>query len=102
MGQALLEDLRLGQRTKADMALAFHKGFSDVLVDMVNQLRKQDDFTTIVLSGGVMQNAILFNALLASLEAQGFDVLTHQQLPANDAGLSFGQALIGAARVLSA
>lgn len=99
--KALLEDLRLGQRTKADMALAFHTGFSGVLVDMVNQLRKQEDFTTIVLSGGVMQNAILFNALLASLEAQGFDVLTHQQLPANDAGLSFGQALIGAARVLA-
>ncbi|MFW1676467.1 carbamoyltransferase HypF [Pontibacter sp. JAM-7] len=99
--QALINDLNLQRVSKADMALAFHKGFAKVLVEMVCQLHRQHSFTTVALSGGVMQNTILLQLLQTDLAAANFRVLCHQQLPANDAGLSFGQALIAASQQLA-
>ncbi|WP_428527467.1 hypothetical protein [Roseibium sp.] len=52
----------------------------------------------IALSGGVLQNATLADGLFEQLKAQGFDVLVPKTLPANDGGLSLGQAAIAAAR----
>jgi hydrogenase maturation protein HypF len=54
----------------------------------------------VALSGGVFQNRILFERVLAGLQAKGFKVLTHSQVPTNDGGLSLGQAAIAAARLL--
>jgi hydrogenase maturation protein HypF len=47
------------------------------------------------LSGGVFNNYLVLEGLLASLEAKGFAVLTHKLLPAGDGCLSLGQAMIG-------
>jgi hydrogenase maturation protein HypF len=59
-------------------------------------------FNTIALSGGCFQNRILFEEVAQRLEQQNFTVLTHAQVPANDGGLSLGQAAIGAARLIDA
>ena len=48
-------------------------------------------------SGGVMQNQLLLEGLYGRLSAAGFDVLTHHRVPANDGGLSLGQAVVAAA-----
>jgi hypothetical protein len=55
----------------------------------------------VALSGGVFQNRILFERVLAGLDAKGFRVLTHARVPCNDAGLALGQATIAAARLSS-
>ncbi|MCC2098568.1 MAG: carbamoyltransferase HypF [Hyphomicrobiales bacterium] len=52
----------------------------------------------VALTGGCFQNAKLTELCLAYLE--GVPVITHSQVPANDGGLSFGQALVAAARQL--
>jgi len=52
----------------------------------------------VALSGGVFQNLRLLGAAVDGLEERGFRVLTHSRVPANDAGISFGQAAIAAAR----
>ena len=49
------------------------------------------------MSGGVFQNRILLRELGRSLEDKGFDVLTQKKVPANDGGLSLGQAVAAAA-----
>jgi hydrogenase maturation protein HypF len=49
---------------------------------------------TIALSGGVFQNGRLSRLIVAGLQAEGLDVLTHHQVPANDGGISIGQAAI--------
>jgi len=97
----LFHDLASGQRCREDMALAFHHGFVRAIVDQVQSLNGQHRFSTIALSGGVMQNELLFGQLSHQLQSQGFQVLTHRRLPANDGGLAFGQALVAAAGLIS-
>ena len=43
-------------------------------------------------------NRYLLEHTLAALEAAGFTVALNKELPCNDGGISFGQAVIAAAR----
>ena len=99
MWQALLGDLILG--TPASVVSArFHKGLARVIVKMANKLAFTGEnalFDTVVLTGGVFQNALLFELVSKGLEPN-FRVLTHSQVPANDGGISLGQAIIAAVR----
>jgi hydrogenase maturation protein HypF len=52
---------------------------------------------TVVLNGGVLQNRLLLESIGALLRHRGLIVLAPSLLPANDGGLAFGQAVIGAA-----
>ncbi len=51
-----------------------------------------------VLSGGVFQNELLLTRTTAALRRAGVRVLTPVKLPANDGGISYGQAAVAAAR----
>ncbi len=73
----------------------FHRTLVDIFVNMAILAREKSRLTHIVLSGGVFQNQILFETVLSELEQRDFEVLTHQKVPANDGGISLGQALIG-------
>lgn len=103
MWQALLGDLILKTPVPV-MAARFHKGLANVIVKMIERLSTRDEerfIHTVVLSGGVFQNRILFERVVAQLEDRDFKVLTHRHVPANDGGLSLGQAVIGAARIIN-
>jgi hydrogenase maturation protein HypF len=52
-----------------------------------------------VLSGGVFQNRYLTERARGMLEARGFQVFTHRQVPANDGGIALGQGVIAGRRV---
>ena len=54
---------------------------------------------TVVLSGGVFQNALLLRLTAAALREAGLRVLVPELLPPNDGGISFGQAAVAAARL---
>lgn len=104
MWQALLGDLVLDTPVGV-MAARFHRGLANGIVRMVEKLAVQagtEDapMRTVALSGGVFQNRILFERVLAGLEARGFTVLTHSRVPCNDGGLALGQAAIAAAQLL--
>jgi hydrogenase maturation protein HypF len=94
---AVMADLRAG-RAKAEMALAFHLGLARGIYEMATALRPLYPYETLVLSGGVMQNALLSDELEALFSHEGVDVLRHRQIACNDAGLSLGQALVALAR----
>ena len=51
------------------------------------------------LSGGVMQNALLFTRLHRALAERGFEVLTHTLTPPNDGSISLGQVAVAAAQM---
>lgn len=99
MWQALLTDLQQG-RSAGAIALRFHRGLAQVLVQMVQQLQTRSPFTQVALTGGVFQNSLLHQLVQQQLQALGLTVLSHQRVPPNDGGLSLGQAAIAAARHL--
>ena len=43
-------------------------------------------------------SAILLSGLIQALHDKEFVVFTHQQVPANDGGISLGQAVVAAAK----
>jgi hydrogenase maturation protein HypF len=87
------------------MAARFHRGLANGIVRMVEKLAAHvagidAPLPAVALSGGVFQNRIVFERVLAGLREKGFHVLTHSQVPCNDGGLALGQAAIAAARLL--
>ena len=94
--RAVTEDLRRGT-TVPVLAARFHNALADVVVDVCSRLREQHGLSTVALSGGVFQNALLLTRCLDRLDAAGFAVLTHRQVPPNDGGISLGQAAVAVA-----
>jgi len=58
------------------------------------------DDARIALGGGCMMNRVLAEDLSARLRAKGFDVLHARKVPANDGGLSLGQAAVARATLM--
>lgn len=99
MLRAAAADLAAG-RDRGDMAGAFHAGLARAFCAPARALVQGDRARAVALSGGVLQNAFLLRECLAALD--GLPVLLHRQIPANDGGLAFGQALVAAAQHMAA
>ncbi|MFL9899356.1 carbamoyltransferase HypF [Paraburkholderia fungorum] len=101
MWEALLDDV-LRCTPVPVIAARFHKGLAIAIVRMVeclaDLLTGSADARSVALSGGVFQNRVLFEQVATRLGEAGFRVLTHRQVPANDGGLSLGQAVVAAAQ----
>jgi len=82
------------------IAARAHNTIVSAICDRVQVLRESCGDRPVVLSGGVFQNRILMGQTTARLAASGCTVLTPKVLPANDGGISLGQATIAAARGL--
>ncbi|WP_422342827.1 carbamoyltransferase HypF [Parasphingorhabdus sp.] len=97
MWRAMLGDMTVGTDIGV-ISARFHKGLAAVIVRMVEKLSgPTHEFQTIALSGGCFQNKVLFELVHTALKAKGYNVLSHKKVPANDGGLSLGQAVIAAA-----
>jgi hydrogenase maturation protein HypF len=106
MWKALLGDLAAGTPVSV-MSARFHRGLARAIAEMARKLASPPReggscFDTVALSGGCLQNEVLFGELVRRLEAEAFTVLSHRKVPANDGGLALGQAAVGAARLLAA
>jgi hydrogenase maturation protein HypF len=95
---AAYDDHRAG-RPAAEIAAAFHEGVAAAAISACAQAGEP---RLVVLSGGTFQNLRLLRAVRAGLESLGFRVLTHQRVPPNDGGISYGQAAIAARRTACA
>ncbi len=89
----LLGDLR-DRVEPADIAARFHHTVASAAAKTATGLCTQHAIQTVVLSGGVFQNRLLLQRASQLLREQGLTVLTPQSLPANDGGISLGQAVI--------
>lgn len=78
-----------------EISRRFHRTICDMLLDITGMAVRTTGIRQVVLSGGVFQNMLLFETLVAELHAAGYRVLTHTGVPCNDGGLSLGQAAIG-------
>jgi hydrogenase maturation protein HypF len=95
--RGVVDDLRAGQPASL-VAARFHNSLARSVVDACGRLRDRSGLGIVALSGGVFQNALLLDRVVDGLEDAGFTVLTHSALPPNDGGVSFGQAVVAAAR----
>jgi hydrogenase maturation protein HypF len=95
--RALVDSVRSGSDVAA-LARGFHEAVVAVIVEVARRTRAARGLTIVGLTGGVFQNALLTSLTRTALEAEGFDVLIHRLVPANDGGLALGQAIVAGRR----
>ena len=74
----------------------FHNSMGNGLVALTEQARKVSGISTVAISGGVFCNRYLTEYLKEELKNRNFKVLSKTKIPANDGGISLGQAAIAA------
>ncbi|MGO9862653.1 MAG: carbamoyltransferase HypF [Terriglobales bacterium] len=98
--EALLADL--GRNVPAGIiSRRFHSGLVEGFVEIATLLRNKTALQRVCLSGGTFNNVYLSQRLETRLSEIGFDVFTQKEVPCGDGGLSLGQAVVAAAKVLA-
>lgn len=92
----LVQGILADQASGAALGLISAK-FHNALADWILAVAHSTKMKNVVLSGGVFQNAYLTRRSRRILEADGFQVFTHRQVPSNDGGLALGQAVLAGA-----
>jgi hydrogenase maturation protein HypF len=90
----VVEDVRRGV-PPGTIAARFH----NALVAGIVRVADEVGCGTVALSGGCFQNRVLTEGALAALQAAGFTVLLHRQVPPNDGGIALGQLAVAARRL---
>jgi len=75
-------------------AAKFHNSLARIIHDACEKLREKTQVSAVALSGGVFANTYLMKKTLNLMQADGFEVLLNSIVPAGDAGVSLGQAVI--------
>ncbi len=87
----ILSDIAAGIPA-GEISLRFHCAVTELITSVAECVRKRTGCRKAALSGGVFQNDYLLGCALPALEEMGFTVYTNEKIPANDGGISFGQA----------
>ncbi|HVB74929.1 MAG TPA: carbamoyltransferase HypF [Ktedonobacteraceae bacterium] len=98
MIRAIVSDLQQGL-TPAHIASRFHCTIAWLLAAAAGDAREMTGLNSVALSGGVFQNRLLLETLIARLEEMGFQVHINRRVPPNDGGLSLGQLAVAAAQI---
>lgn len=94
----IVSDLKSNVSSGA-ISLKFHNAVVDLTVNIASLIREKNKAKTAALSGGVFQNDYLLEKCSEALENNGFTVYSNEKIPANDGGISFGQAAAAAYRM---
>jgi hydrogenase maturation protein HypF len=102
-GQLVLDPSEVMARLAAvdagpQAAAAFHASIGRATVEAASALARGHGLGTVVLTGGVFQNARLAGIVARGLRDAGLEVLLHRDVPPNDGGISVGQAAVAARR----
>jgi hydrogenase maturation protein HypF len=76
----------------------FHNTIVTIVRELADAVSRDTGIREICLSGGVFQNALLLEKTIDILSDNQYLVYTHTEVPANDGGISLGQAVIAGAR----
>jgi hydrogenase maturation protein HypF len=98
MIRAIVADLTAG-KTKMQIASSFHQTLTDAFSVMAFEIQKATGLKRAVLTGGCFQNKILLEGSIKKLKDAGFEVYCHGNIPANDGGISLGQAVVAASLI---
>lgn len=95
--RALLDDKQAGVPVEV-IALRFHHAFVEAVMQAAALVQAVYGIRTVVLAGGVFMNRYIAEHSLRALEQAGYTAVMNCDLPPNDAGVSFGQAVVALAR----
>jgi hydrogenase maturation protein HypF len=83
----------------SEIGIKFHKTLIALFSEICAGVRRDSELNRVVLSGGCFQNSILLSGMIHELASRDFEVFAHRRVPANDGGISLGQALVAAAQI---
>lgn len=89
----VVQDVLAG-RPVGEISARFHNTLSAAIVEVCCRIRNNDAVDRVCLSGGTFQNLYLLHATVVELRRRGFGVFLHARVPANDGGISLGQAVV--------
>lgn len=92
--EGAVRDLLAG-RGVGEVSARFHRTVAEVVAAVCERVRGERGTGAVALSGGTFQNVLLLGQVTELLEERGFAVYRHRRVPANDGGLSLGQAVLG-------
>ena len=90
---SIVEAINAG-RPVAEIAARFHNTLSAAIAEVCSRIRISDGLRRVCLSGGTFQNLYLLQRTAEELRRRDFEVFLHATVPANDGGISLGQAVI--------
>jgi hydrogenase maturation protein HypF len=95
---AIVKDIS-SRRRVGEISACFHNTLSAAIGEVCGRIGSSDSLDRVCLSGGSFQNLYLLGRTVVELRRRGFGVFLHAQVPANDGGLSLGQAMIANQRL---
>lgn len=92
--RSVLRDALTGS-TLAEIGSKFHRTIARMAGEVSRHIAECTGLAKVVLSGGCFQNRLLLRLTVEELLKHKLQPLLHRQVPANDGGVSLGQAVIG-------
>jgi hydrogenase maturation protein HypF len=90
--RGVVEDIHRGVSGER-VSRRFHLTVVEAFARVCGLLRDDTGLEKVVLGGGVFQNRTLLTEMEARLSREGFQVYSKSLVPANDGGISMGQAV---------
>jgi len=97
MIKEIVKDIQQGISVE-EISAKFHNTIIELILEVCNQLRAEENVRKVVLSGGTFQNRYILARVERKLLAEGFEVFAHKKVPSNDGGIALGQIAIAAKR----
>ncbi len=89
--EAIVEDVFKGEDIQS-ISGRFHLTLAQIIIEMAVKMRDLTSYSDVILSGGVFQNHFLLELTCQKMEERGFKAYINRKVPANDGGISLGQA----------
>jgi hydrogenase maturation protein HypF len=95
--RAVLDDLAASVPVPA-ISARFHNAVIAATVEVAARACASAGVRHVACSGGVFMNRLVLAGVIAGVESAGLVPLIHRDLPVNDGGISYGQAVVAWAR----
>jgi hydrogenase maturation protein HypF len=95
----IVKEIKKGT-SRGKISRRFHNTVVGMFTEVCIKVRDARGINEVALSGGAFQNKTLLEGFKMELQSKGFEVYTHSLVPANDGGISLGQAVCAGMRTL--